>query len=41
MLLVGYEEFAEHINKFYWKPVFWTGAYCVISDGGAPLEVRF
>ncbi|MFB2921486.1 MULTISPECIES: IS200/IS605 family transposase [Aerosakkonema] len=20
------KEFAEHINKFYWKPVFWTGA---------------
>lgn len=33
------KEFAEHINKFYWKPVFWTGAYCVISARGAPLEV--
>lgn len=33
------KEFAEHINKFYWKPVFWTGAYCAISAGGAPLEV--
>ncbi|AFZ12106.1 transposase IS200-family protein [Crinalium epipsammum PCC 9333] len=33
------KEFAEHINKFYWKPVFWTGAYCVISAGGAPLEI--
>ena len=33
------KEFAEHINKFYWKPVFWTGAYCIISAGGAPLEV--
>lgn len=33
------KEFAEHINKFYWKPVFWTGAYCVISASGAPLEV--
>ena len=33
------KEFADHINKFYWKPVFWTGAYCVISAGGAPLEV--
>jgi len=33
------KEFTEHINKFYWKPVFWTGAYCVISAGGAPLEV--
>lgn len=33
------KEFADHINQFYWKPVFWTGAYCVISAGGAPLEV--
>lgn len=33
------KEFSEHLNKFYWKPVFWTGAYCVISGCGAPLEV--
>lgn len=33
------KEFAEHVNQFYGKPVFWTGAYCVISAGGAPLEV--
>ncbi len=33
------KEFADHVNKFYWKPVFWTGAYCAISAGGAPLEV--
>ena len=33
------KEFAEHLNQFYWKPVFWTGAYCVISSGGAPLDV--
>lgn len=33
------KEFAEHVNKFYWKPVFWTGAYCVISADFEPLEV--
>ncbi|MCC5666401.1 IS200/IS605 family transposase [Nostoc sp. CHAB 5784] len=33
------KEFSEHINKFCSLPVFWTGAYCVISAGGAPLEV--
>ncbi|XWK90350.1 MAG: IS200/IS605 family transposase [Phormidium sp.] len=33
------KEFAEHINKFYSLPVFWTGAYCAISSGGAPLSV--
>ena len=33
------KEFASHLNQFYWKPVFWTGAYCAISAGGAPLSV--
>ncbi len=33
------KEFAEHLKQFYWKPVFWTGAYCAISSGGAPLDV--
>lgn len=32
------KEFAEHFSKFYWKPVLWTRAYCLISAGGAPLE---
>lgn len=31
--------FPQHVRKYYWKPVFWTQAYCVISAGGAPLEV--
>ncbi len=33
------KEFAEHVNKFYWKPVFWSRSYCIISCGGAPLSV--
>lgn len=33
------QQFAEHVNQFYSKPVFWTQAYCIISAGGAPLEV--
>ena len=33
-------DYKEHLEKFYYqKPVLWTGAYCVISTGGAPLEV--
>jgi len=32
-------EFPEHVNKFYWKSVFWTSAYCAISAGGAPLDM--
>jgi putative transposase len=33
------QEFSERVNKFYRKPVFWSGSYSVISAGGAPLEV--
>lgn len=33
------KEFAEHLDKFYWKPVLWTRAYCLLTAGGAPLEV--
>jgi len=32
-------DYQAHLSKFYYKPVFWTGAYCIISTGGAPLEV--
>ena len=33
------KEYKEHLDKFYWKPVLWTRAYCLISSGGAPLEI--
>lgn len=33
------KEFAEIVKQVYWKPVFWSESYCVISSGGAPLEV--
>lgn len=34
------KEFKEHLKQFYWqKPVLWTRAYCLITVGGAPLEV--
>jgi putative transposase len=36
------KEFEEDLKRFYWKkedPSFWTDAYCVISAGGAPLEI--
>lgn len=33
-------DYGEHLKRFYYnKPVLWTGAYCIISTGGAPLEV--
>jgi len=33
------KEFANHLNTFYWKPVLWTRAYCLLSTGGATIEV--
>lgn len=32
------KEFNEQVNRFYHKPVFWTGAYFVASCGGVTLE---
>lgn len=32
------KEFHEHVNQFYSKPVFWTGAYFVASCGRVTLE---
>ena len=32
-------KFGEHLARFYSKPVLWHRAYCILSAGGAPLEV--
>ena len=33
------KEFKEHIQKFYWKNFFWSPSYCILSVGGAPIEI--
>ena len=33
------KEFSEHLSQYYCKPYFWSRAYCLLSVGGAPLEV--
>jgi putative transposase len=33
------KSFPEHLSKFYWKPIFYSRSYCLISCGGAPLEI--
>jgi putative transposase len=33
------KKYADYLLPFYWKPVFWTGAYFITSSGGAPLEL--
>lgn len=32
-------EFAQHLAGYYNKPVLWSRSYCVLSCGGAPLEI--
>jgi putative transposase len=33
------KEFAEQVNKFYRKPVFWSSSYFVNSRGAVSLDV--
>jgi putative transposase len=33
------KEFKDEIDRFYTKPVLWSRAYCILSAGGAPLDV--
>jgi putative transposase len=33
------KEFKDQLDEFYWKPVLWTRAYCLITAGSAPLEI--
>lgn len=33
------KEFSNHLSKYYWKPVLWTRAYCLITAGGAPISI--
>ena len=32
------KEFAKHLATFYWKPVLWTRAYCLLSTVGATID---
>lgn len=33
-------EYTPEIERVYWrKPVFWSRSYCLLSAGGAPLDV--
>jgi putative transposase len=33
------KEFSEHLSSYYWKPVLWSRAYCLLTAGGAPIEI--
>ena len=32
-------DFKDELSKVYWKPVFWSRSYCVLTCGGAPLTI--
>lgn len=32
-------KYKEHLARHYRKPVLWSRSYCVVSCGGAPLEI--
>jgi len=32
------KEFSEHLSKYFWKPVLWSRAYCILTTGGANIE---
>ena len=33
------KEFEEELKPYYWKPVLWTRAYCLLTTGGATIDV--
>jgi len=33
------KKYLDHLSRFYRKPVLWTRAYCLLSSGGAPIDV--
>ena len=33
------KEYKDYLAPFYWKPLFWSRAYCLVTTGGAPLDV--
>ena len=33
------KKYSQHFRRYYWKPVFWSRSYCLLTAGGAPLEI--
>lgn len=33
------KEFASYIKKYYWKPFFWSPSYCLLTTGGATVDI--
>lgn len=33
------KEFKEYLKPYYWKPYFWSPSYCLLTVGGATIEI--
>lgn len=33
------KEYEKRLSKYYWRPVLWTRSYCLLTIGGATIEV--
>ena len=31
--------YTDHLRPFFSKPVLWSRSYCILSCGGAPLDI--
>lgn len=33
------KKYSEYLKQFYWKNVFWSRSYCILTTGGATIEM--
>ena len=33
------KKFQKHLALYYWKPYLWTRSYCLITTGGATIDI--
>ena len=33
------KKYDEHLKKYYWKSAFWSRSYCIVSTGGATIDI--
>ena len=33
------KEFKTHVERYYWKPYFWSNSYLILTTGGATIDI--
>lgn len=33
------KKYSDYLQEYYWKPVFWSRSYCILTTGGATIEM--